>query len=163
MMKNKNIVICYDGTGNEYGRNNTNVVKTFESLVSNESQTKYYHPGIGTIDLLHHKYGKKTDILLSKGFGLGLQKTIDQGYAYLMHAYRPGDRVYLFGFSRGAFTVRALAGMIHHFGLLHKGSEQLIPYVSEMYNKKDFSVHKDFKATFCQSCTPHFIGVWDTV
>ncbi|MTI32166.1 T6SS phospholipase effector Tle1-like catalytic domain-containing protein, partial [Xanthovirga aplysinae] len=162
-MRSKNIVICYDGTGNEYGQNNTNVVKAFESIVQDEFQTGYYQPGIGTIDLLGRKYGRKMGILLGKAFGVGLQQNLEEGYRYLMNCFLPGDQIYFFGFSRGAFAVRALAGMIYHFGLLQKGSEQLIPYVSKMYNNKNFSVKDGFKETFCQSCKPHFIGVWDTV
>ena len=52
-----------------------------------------------------------------------------------MERYQPGDKVFLFGFSRGAFTVRALAGMLHKCGLLQKGSNNLIPYASKIYNK----------------------------
>ena len=159
----KNIVICYDGTGNEYGKHNTNVVKTFESIVRDENQIAFYDPGVGTFDSLGRFFGQKIGKLLGDGFGYGLQQNIEDGYEYLMNRFMTGDKVFLFGFSRGALTARALAGMLHHFGVLQKGSKNLIPYVSKMYNRRRFDISEGFKNTFCHECKPHFIGVWDTV
>lgn len=160
----KNIVICYDGTGAEYEENNTNVVKTFEVIIRDEDQVAFYDPGVGTHSVLGRTtVGKKVGILRGKAFGVGLQQNIEDGYEYLMNRFRPKDKVFLFGFSRGAYTVRALAGMIYRFGILQKGSKNLIPYVSKMYNRKEFTVCDGFKDTFSHPCEPHFIGVWDTV
>ena len=65
---------------------------------------------------------------------------------------------------RGAFTVRALAGLLHRCGLLQKGSVNLVPYVSRIYNDRArHAVAPDFKRTYCHECRPHLIGVWDTV
>jgi uncharacterized protein (DUF2235 family) len=163
MKMGKNIVICYDGTGAEYGENNTNVVKTFESIIRDKEQIGFYDPGVGTFSFLGRTAGKRLGIFLGKAFGVGLQQNIEDGYEYLMNRFKPDDKIFLFGFSRGAFTVRALAGMIYRFGILQKGSKNLIPYVSKMYNKRDFSVCNEFKETFCHICEPHFVGVWDTV
>ena len=81
-----------------------------------------------------------------------------------MNRYEPGDKLYLFGFSRGAFTVRALAGMLNRCGLLEKGSVNLVPYASRIYNNANrHSIAPGFKDTYCHECHPHFIGVWDTV
>jgi len=78
--------------------------------------------------------------------------------------YSPGNKIYLFGFSRGAFTVRCLAGMLHKCGLLEKGSSNLIAYASQIYNtKNNNTVAAGFKKTYCRECIPYFIGVWDTV
>ena len=180
-MINKNIVICYDGTGNEFGENNTNVVHVFESILRNENQVAFYDPGVGTFSILGRTLGKKVGAILGLAFGAGLQQNIEDGYEYLMNQYNPGDKIYIFGFSRGAFTARALAGMLYNFGILQKGSKNLIPYVSKMYNnmnisryphmKSIYSSHdmkksdiiNNFKRTFCHECKPHFIGVWDTV
>ena len=160
----KNIVMCYDGTGAQYGENNTNVIRAFEAIVRDEKQVVFYDPGVGTHSFFKRTtIGRKLDIFRGKAFGVGLQQNIEDGYEYLMNRFEPADKVFLFGFSRGAFTVRALAGMIHRFGILQKGSINLIPYVSKMYNKEDFAVCKQFKDTFSQPCEPHFIGVWDTV
>ena len=72
--------------------------------------------------------------------------------------------MFLFGFSRGAFTVRALAGLLNRCGLLEKGSVNLVPYASRIYNNRArHAVAPDFKQTYCHECHPHFIGVWDTV
>lgn len=163
----KNIVICYDGTNSEYGTHNTNVVKTFEAIVRDDTQIAFYDPGVGTFSFLGRTLGRKAGIALGLLFGYGIRQNIEDGYQYLMNRFEPRDKVFIFGFSRGAYTARALAGMIHQFGILQKGSQNLIPYVSKMYFKKDkkkkLSVIKDFKATFSHVCQPHLIGLWDTV
>ncbi len=160
----KNIVICCDGTGNEYGRHNSNVVKLYQRVIRDSDQIAFYDPGVGTFSFLGRSLGRRTGILLGKAFGAGLQVNVEDAYRYLMARYRPGDRVFLFGFSRGAFTVRALAGMLHKCGLLQRGSSNLVPYASKIYNRRDSdAVAAGFKDTFCQECKPYFIGVWDTV
>ncbi len=83
-----------------------------------------------------------------------------------MEHYDPhnDDRIYLFGFSRGAFTARSLAGMLFKCGLLQKGSRNLLPYVSKLYNTRgNDEIARGFKKTYCHECKPYFIGVWDTV
>lgn len=163
----KSIVVCYDGTNNEYGEHNTNVVKTFEAIVKDNNQVAFYDPGVGTFSFVGRRLGRLVGIGLGLLFGYGIRQNIEDGYEYLMNNFRPGDKVFLFGFSRGAYTARALAGMIHQFGILQQGSKNLIPYVSKMYFKKDkeknFTVIKGFKSTFSNICKPHFIGLWDTV
>ena len=160
----KKIVVCCDGTSNEYGADNTNVVGVFEAMVRDEHQIGFYDPGVGTFDPLGRFIGKRVGKLLGDAFGWGLQQNIEDAYEYLMNRYEPEDELYLFGFSRGAFTVRSLAGMLHKCGLLQKGSKNLIPYASAMYNARNNDViATGFKNTFCQPCKPFFIGVWDTV
>ena len=160
----KKIVVCSDGTSNEYGEHNTNVVGVFEAIVRDENQIGFYDPGVGTFDPLGRFIGKRVGKLLGDAFGWGLQQNIEDAYEYLMNHYEPGDELYLFGFSRGAFTVRSLAGMLHKCGLLQTGSKNLIPYASSMYNTPDNDwIANGFKETFCQPCKPFFIGVWDTV
>jgi uncharacterized protein (DUF2235 family) len=160
----KKIVLCCDGTGNEYGPRNTNIVGMFEAIVRNDQQIAFYDPGVGTFDVFGRTVGKKLGILLGEAFGWGLQRNIEDAYRYLMDRFVPGDQVYLFGFSRGAFTVRALAGMLYKCGLLQKGSRNLIPYASKIYNvRENDEIAKGFKETYCHDCKPYFIGVWDTV
>lgn len=160
----KNIIVCYDGTGNQYGKNNTNVVGTFQSIVRDQGQVGFYDPGVGTFSFLGRHLGRRVGILLGKMFGAGLVQNVEDGYVYLMNNYKPGDQVFLFGFSRGAFTARCLAGMLHKVGLLQKGSVNLIPYATKIYFRKGSSEVADgFKRTYCHECKPHFIGVWDTV
>jgi len=160
----KNIVICCDGTGNEYGKNNTNVVAMYTPIIRDAAQMAYYDPGVGTFSVLGRTLGKKIGIIMGNAFGYGLQANIEDAYEYLMNRYEPGDRLFLFGFSRGAFTVRALAGMLHKVGILQKGSKNLIPYASRIYNTHgNDDIAAGFKATYSHECKPHFIGVWDTV
>lgn len=160
----KNIVLCYDGTGNEYGPNNTNVVGTFEAIVRDDTQIAFYDPGVGTFNALGRNMGKKAGTLMGQAFGYGLTQNLEDAYEYLMNRYQAGDKLFIFGFSRGAFTARALAGMLHKVGLLQKGSKNLIPYATKTYLTRDNqSIAEGFKKTYCHECKPHLIGVWDTV
>jgi uncharacterized protein (DUF2235 family) len=187
----KNIVVCFDGTSNEYDKNNTNVVRTFEAIERDDAQVAFYDPGVGTFSFLGRRLGRRFGIVMGLAFGYGIRQNIEDGYRYLMDTFEPGDRVYLFGFSRGAYTARALAGMIYRLGILRQGSENLIPYVSKLYFRGDGSkalwkapwrflkkilkkgqnrvqeevdpVAAGFKATFSVPCEPQCLGVWDTV
>ncbi|MCY4406589.1 MAG: DUF2235 domain-containing protein [Rhodospirillaceae bacterium] len=115
--KSKNIVICMDGTGNTGGvARGTNVWRIYNSVdrfYEECEQITYYDDGVGTdsIRLLR---------LIGGAFGVGLQRKICDAYGFLAMNYEEGDRIFLFGFSRGAFTVRSLAGMICRCGLLER-------------------------------------------
>ncbi len=160
----KNIVLCCDGTGNEYGHNNTNVVETYILATKNDSQVVYYDPGIGTGGWEYHEDSGDLRALGDQATGYGLQKNVEDAYRYLMGCYGKGDRVYLFGFSRGAFTVRSLAGMLHKCGLLGADAGNLVEYASKVYNTQDNdAIAQGFRAAFGRACSVHLIGVWDTV
>jgi uncharacterized protein (DUF2235 family) len=171
----KNIVICCDGTGNAYGDNNSNVVKLYQALlIDGKRQVGYYHPGVGTEGSPNstNKLTAAITIVAGLAFGAGLLGNVADAYRYLMDVYEQGDNVYLFGFSRGAYTARAIAGVLQMFGLLCPGNDGLIPYVVKMYARKTrkadgmthtFHVADGFKATFCRPCPLHLVGVWDTV
>jgi uncharacterized protein (DUF2235 family) len=97
-------------------------------------------------------------------FGLGLAQNIMEGYRYLMEHYEEGDRVFLFGFSRGAHTARALAGMLFKCGLLTSGSGNMTPYAYRLYAKPgNESLMAEFRQTFSRPCPVTFLGLWDTV
>jgi uncharacterized protein (DUF2235 family) len=163
----KNIVVCCDGTGNEFGDSVSNVVKLYKMLVQDESQVAYYHPGVGTMGARSALTGitRWWTKVIGLAFGYGISDNIADAYQFLMRTYQPGDTVYMFGFSRGAYTVRALCGMLHIIGLLREDNEGLIPYSIRMIKQKniDFGVAADFQKTFCRECGTHFVGVWDTV
>ena len=172
----KNIVICCDGTGNEFtGDRNSNVVKLYSTLVIDaKKQIGYYHPGVGTMGApaASNRFTKFWTRVAGLAFGAGLLANVGDAYRFLMNTYEEGDNVFLFGFSRGAYTARALAGALHMFGLLYPGNEGLIPYVLRMYAKRTrdaagmthtFAVAEGFKRAFCRHCPPHLVGVWDTV
>lgn len=163
----KNIVICCDGTGNEFGESTSNVVKLYKMLVHDNSQIAYYHPGVGTMGARSalSAISRWWTKVIGLAFGYGISDNIADAYQFLMRTFQQGDRVYMFGFSRGAYTVRALCGMLHIVGLLREDNEGLIPYAIRMLKSKkiDFGIAADFKKTFCRECKPHFVGVWDTV
>lgn len=118
----KNIVLCSDGTGNAGGRGyGTNVWQLFRSLDLNGhlwnpelcEQVAYHDDGVGTRDNpIHRLWGQAT--------GWGLSQNIRQLYMFLVNNYEPGDRIYIFGFSRGAYTARALAGLIAMCGVVDR-------------------------------------------
>jgi uncharacterized protein (DUF2235 family) len=163
----KNIIICCDGTNNKFGRKNSNVVKLFSILKNSNEQICYYDPGVGTMADTGwlSPIKKKLSIIFGQAFGLGLQKNVEEAYTYLMKNYEQSDNIYLFGFSRGAYTVRVLAGLIRMCGLMKKGSENLVPYAYEIYSRKnlDFKVGAQFKKRFGRPVSIHFMGIWDTV
>ena len=120
MDTNKNIVICSDGTGNSTikGRG-SNVFKLFEAVDVNghrsdrmlRRQLAFYDDGVGTENL-------KWLRIFAGATGYGLSRNVKQLYRELCRVYEPGDAIYLFGFSRGAFTVRTLSGLINDCGLI---------------------------------------------
>lgn len=110
----KNIVICSDGTGNTAVKDRgSNVFKLYEAVDARpgSGQVAIYDDGVGT-------HGPRPLVLLGGIFGLGLAANVRELYAALVRCYEPGDRIFLFGFSRGAFTVRTLAGFIATCGVL---------------------------------------------
>lgn len=100
-------------------------------------QRLYYDPGIGTLPEpgWWHWTQEKISLVLAQAFGVGLATNVIEAYSYLMDYWEPGDRVYLFGFSRGAYTVRVLAGLLHKLGLLPRGNHNLAPYVMRLFKK----------------------------
>ncbi len=160
----KNIIICCDGTSNEYSHNNTNVVKLYERILLNEKQLNFYDPGVGTSSRSLFVPFRWLSNMLSQGLGLDLNKNVEEAYQYLMDHFEEGDKIFLFGFSRGAHTVRRLACVLEKLGILYKGSDNMIPYVIRMYNKdEDLEIIKKFRYTYTKKCPVHFMGVWDTV
>jgi len=81
-----------------------------------------------------------------------------------MRYYQDGDRIFVFGFSRGAYTARVLAGMLHKVGLLTSGNEELISFAWDLFVKeRSFEVARGFRHTFARKVQLHFLGLWDTV
>lgn len=179
----KNIVLCCDGTANEFAQDRTNVIKLFYTLERDPTrQVAYYHPGLGTMEPSGAltKISRKFWRCLGQAIGYGLEADIRDAYIFLMNHFEEGDHVFLFGFSRGAYTVRAVASLLHMYGLISPGNESLVPYAIRMLmaiNKistnpakrtseqnRIFTLADDFKGTFSRTeCKPWFVGVWDTV
>ena len=168
----KRIVVCCDGTRGKYDapHKNTNVVRLFERLgPDGPDQISYYDPGVGTHSPLRNGTIGLLDKLVASASGMGitsegLDGNVREAYRYLMACYEPEDQVYLFGYSRGAHTVRVLAGLLHKCGLLTRGSDNLVPYMNSIYRGKgNDHIADGFKRSFSRECRPHFLGVWDKV
>ncbi|KAF8134272.1 hypothetical protein EV363DRAFT_1396697 [Boletus edulis] len=177
--KARNLVVCIDGTSNQFGHNNTNVVKLFakidlESTSSEQpEQHAYYSSGIGTrpkslhvIDRMERAFSDKFDMAVA----WNMEEIVKDAYGWLARTYQEGDQIYLFGFSRGAYQVRVLAGMIHEVGLIRTPTEKQIGTAYDHYEAirsgkpKTRQIAREFKNTFSwKDLRVHFVGVWDTV
>ena len=125
----KKLILCLDGTSNQFCRDNTNVVKIAALLDKNAAdQMLYYQPGIGTIPppTVFSRTLKWVLTRLDLAFAILLKHHVQDAYRFLMRHYAPEDEIYVFGFSRGAYTARVLAGMVCKVGLLQKGNEELV-------------------------------------
>ncbi|KAF9817319.1 hypothetical protein IEO21_03579 [Rhodonia placenta] len=170
--KPRTLILCFDGTADQFSDTNTNVVKLYSLFKKEESeQLCYYQPGIGTylndgVVSPFFEWGAK---ILDQGVAWYLDAHVRGGYQFLMQNYRPGDKICIFGFSRGAYTARALAGMLHKasvIGLLPKNNPEQIPFAYKLYkhtDAKSIELANGFKRTFCREVKIEFVGVWDTV
>lgn len=156
----KNIVVFSDGTGQEGGDGfNTNVYKLFNMVEDRTPrQIAFYDRGLGT------GWRKAT----GQGAGMGISKNIRECYEFIFENYEDGDHVYLFGFSRGAFTVRSLSGFIYLIGILPKSRPELIKKAYKIYRTRDPKKRQAKTDLFLAQhrtleCDVRFIGVWDTV
>jgi uncharacterized protein (DUF2235 family) len=126
-----------DGTGNEVVGNPSNVLKLFRIVQKNDKQCVYYHPGIGTVGKVDAwaRISQNTKGVFELASGYGLDDEILGAYTFLVEHYQDDDCVFLFGFSRGAYTVRALAGFIHVIGLLPLDQLNIANYALSAYKK----------------------------
>lgn len=174
----RNLVLFFDGTGDWAGDDTTNVMKIYERLQSHSDQVAFYTGGVGTLGSqlaltpTHRMFLK----LLDLASATSLRDKVLEGYEFLVKNYRPADEnrkadnIYMFGFSRGAFTARLLAAVLHNFGLLDPSRINLMPYlwqtISEFRTYPDFV--KDAAMIKRQFSRPiplkiHFLGLFDTV
>lgn len=164
----KRIAICFDGTWNrpeeKIGEDHpTNVLQFARAIRPSDGQgteqVVFYDWGIGS----YH------DKLSGGGFGHGLEKNVMDGYRFLVHNYDPGDEIYLFGFSRGAYTARSLCGLINNCSVLRKEHGNRIEEAFRLYKTKKHKANSDhsqaWKRTYsvAEKTMIKFVGVWDTV
>ncbi len=164
----KYIIICADGTWNRPEERPghdfpTNVLKIARGISpetsDNISQIVFYDWGLGSY---HNNF-------TAGGFGRGIDKNIMDCYRFIVHNYEPGDQIYLFGFSRGAYTVRSLAGMINNCSILKRMEAFRIKEAFELYKNPEIKPDDKTSKDFCQQFSVagitkiKFIGVWDTV
>ncbi|KAF8526909.1 hypothetical protein BU17DRAFT_74046 [Hysterangium stoloniferum] len=182
--------MCLDGTSNKYGKKNSNLVELYGQLVKDSGQLTYYNSGIGTYAKPSWKSLRYWGGVIDHGIDLmiawNFEKIIIGAYRWLVDNHKEGDRIFLFGFSRGAYQARCLAGMLDKVGLLQKGNKQQIPFAYELYadlksdsiqpqhlfnmahsvqsgSQPPLSPAAQFKAAFSRKVRVHFIGAWDTV
>ena len=181
----RNLIVCCDGTWNTPEQETagvptpTNVVRLKNALAETApnktnsrtatDQLVYYHPGVGTD-------GSVKNSIIGGGAGKGLGTNVMSAYYWLASKYKAGDRIFLFGFSRGAFTARSIGGMICKCGLLNargtspkKGWRRVQVAFDECYRVKEKVTRRkwaegwNFHGGQSGKVPIHFIGVWDTV
>lgn len=173
-----NLVLCLDGTASTFGKQpSSNALRIFQML-DNENQICYYQPGVGTsLQVFPARAGclvrERVEDAVDSAFAFSLDTHVQAAYLFLVRFYEPEARIFLFGFSRGSFTARVLAGMIEHVGLLHRGLEGMVSTAWELYSGWEIAgqpIRQDrhlllelFKRTFCRNVRIEFMGLWDTV
>ena len=163
-----NIVVCADGTWNRpeedlASDHPTNVLKLARGVAPADGRARqhvFYDWGLGS----YHDSG------VAGMTGRGIHKNILDGYRYIVHNYAPGDRIFLFGYSRGAYTVRALCGLINNCGIVRRADAPLIARAWRLYKSPAQEDHPNGAAAIAfrerhshPSRAVHFVGVWDTV
>jgi uncharacterized protein (DUF2235 family) len=187
----RRLVVCADGTWNAPDEEDegklapTNVVKLYEAVrrkpVAGDGtlQMSYYHEGIGVkpnlfeqgldhLAALFHIHGVNRNLF--QGItGDGIDQNIKDCYGWLVRNFVPGDEIYLFGFSRGAYTVRSLAGFIRKCGILKQADDSLTDAGFELYRQRDDPGGADspdavaFRKANSIETDIKCIGVWETV
>lgn len=159
-MTKQRLIVLFDGTWND-PEDQTNVYRLSRRIHDYDGDTRqrfFYDPGVGTSTWSRVRGG---------AFGMGLSDNLRQGYEWLAKRYRQGDEIWIFGFSRGAYTARSLVGMIRKCGLLHITTPRLLKAAEEMYRNKQLSPDSgpcmEFRKAYSRDVKIHFVGVWDTV
>jgi uncharacterized protein (DUF2235 family) len=181
----RRLVVCMDGTWNKPGQKDegiqtkTNVLKLSEALARVPDQIVSYFRGVGT------DRGEKAT---GGAFGWGLFDQIKDGYRFLREQFQPNDQIYIFGFSRGAYSARSLAGMVLRCGIVKRDANPKFPEMTsallttqqdgnlnidvtdkvfalykEAYDEKRRPQVESFKQQYCHDTGVRFVGVWDTV
>lgn len=182
----KRLVFCFDGTWNRLDSPHpTNVLITAESVLpltpDGRAQLIFYDEGVGT---------DKHDRIRGGLFGSGLVKNLADAYRFLIFNYSPGDEIYVFGFSRGAYTARSFVGLLYACGIISRSKAALVNDAIELYKQRDDTgYYEEQLFTFRQNNSPYvyrsekekarrsrihgmppqkqlqisFLGVWDTV
>ncbi len=167
----KHLIVCCDGTWNRPDHIDqgvaapTNVAKISLALADEDSagnqQLLYYQAGVGT---------RRSERLLGGAFGVGLSRNVQECYRFLVDNYEPGDKLYFFGFSRGAFTARSTVGLVRNSGILRPGNRDRIKEAYALYRAPDKDSEPSgiaaelFRHTYSHSeIYVDFVGVWDTV
>jgi uncharacterized protein (DUF2235 family) len=161
----KRLVVCCDGTWETANvRELTNVAKIALAIAPEDpagvEQRTYYQPGVGT-----RWFDRYTGAI----FGLGVGQAVRDAYRYIVQNFEPGDELFLYGFSRGAFTARSLAGFIRNSGVLRREHIDRLDEAYALYRSRKDTAHPRsveaqlFRRAYSHETRIRFIGVWDTV
>ncbi len=164
----KRLVICCDGTWNTPTQTKqgmaypTNVFKVSDAVRADAAngvrQVPYYHEGVGT---------KVTERIRGGLFGFGLSRDVQAAYRFVVENFEDGDELFLFGFSRGAYTARSTAGLIRNAGVLRREHADRIAEAYSLYRDRRSAPRsaeaERFRQRYSDEITIRFIGVWDTV
>lgn len=167
MNSGKRVALFLDGTWNTV-QNNTNVWRAKALCVKSNDQISYYNQGVGTL------FGQR---FMGGAFGYGLDGEVIKAYEWLVENFESGDHIFIFGFSRGAFTARALSGLISECGLLTPGSPLSVGQLYDRYQKRsarsirqivkrqdsELNIEERWMKWYSRPTPIWFIGVWDTV
>ena len=178
----RQLLLLCDGTNNNLSgwQADTHVVLLAELLRRHPDAGRlvYYDPGVGNPGVLPgttwvDKAGRVGERLVGLAFGRGVFDNIAEGYRFLMQHWEPGDEIWLFGFSRGAFTARSIGGLVNAFGIVERQHETLLPSLVSTYFARADATRKAVGAQMARlfaqgddaAARPkiHFVGVWDTV
>jgi uncharacterized protein (DUF2235 family) len=160
----KRLIVCSDGTWQDLKSDYpTNVVKLLQAIQSQGEdgveQIVFYDEGIGTQGLW--------DKALGGALGKGITRNILDCYRFLVLNYTKGDEVYFFGFSRGSYTVRSLAGLVYGSGIVKREHIRQIPQAYSLYQDRsihpDDTVAQDFRTRYVNETTLNLLGCFDTV
>ena len=164
----KRLIMCCDGTWNTPDQRNggqpspTNVTKAALAIAPRDrlgvEQRVYYQSGVGT---------SRWERLRGGAFGLGLSRDVRNTYRFIVRNFEPGDELFFFGFSRGAFTARSTVGFLRNAGILRRDEEDRVDQAYRLYRSR--SAHprgteaRLFRTSYSVETRIRFIGVWDTV
>jgi uncharacterized protein (DUF2235 family) len=177
----KKIVLLLDGTSNEISKKRSNVMRLYGTLEKSDEQVVYYDPGVGSLGAANawSRNVRKVSEVWGMATGWGLDANVKEAYTFLVQNYETyddgtADSIYIFGFSRGAYTARVLAGFLHAFGLLEERSINLLDYAyrafkaigsaGEKSSKNDFEELWLYDRTLRpQKPVIRMLGLFDTV
>ena len=174
----KTIVLLLDGTSNEIASKRSNILRLYGCLSKTDSQLVYYDPGVGTFgaEAAWSQIARKAVEVWGMATGWGLDHNVKEAYRFLVDNYDDGrrtgtapDRIVIYGFSRGAYTARVLAGFLHAFGMMEPRSLNLLDYVYRGYKRigtdgggdKELSLH--YRILQPRPVTVDLLGLFDTV
>lgn len=172
----KSVVALCDGTGNHLGADLSNIARVFRCLDRSGDQRAFYNSGVGTVggDMWWSSRARGAKALFQQATGYGIDQDVVKIYRFICMTYEPGDRLFLFGFSRGAYAARIVASLLHVIGVLPRDQINLVGYALSYLKiisdrggeatKSDFErIYQFARIAGARTATVWFLGLFDTV